>query len=98
MVKAKNVGIGECFPVRACAFEQHAGTDDIGIDKISKRILLLTDFLQEELTKLNCEIYSPRKYEDEKYGILSFCIPHHSSEDIIQKLKEKNIYLNLRRD
>lgn len=70
--------------------------NEVGINNISQRIIDLSDILFEKLKELEFEIISNRD-EEQKTGIINFQHPTLSSEDIVEKLKAKNVYINKRR-
>ncbi len=70
---------------------------EVGINQIESRILTLTDYLCEGLTKKGYNIYSSRK-DGEASGIVSFYSERHSQAQIWRNLRRKGIVLSLRDD
>jgi cysteine desulfurase / selenocysteine lyase len=68
---------------------------EIGIPKVEKHILDLTDRLCEGLLKKGYELYSSRR-EREKSGIVLFSSEKHTAEDLHRRLLEKNIITSVR--
>lgn len=68
--------------------------EEVGINKIERRIIELTDFLVAELVKKNYNIISPRG-NGEKSGIVSFSVKE-SAADVVRELAEKNIFISAR--
>lgn len=65
----------------------------IGIRNIERRILNLTDYLVDELQKLNLEISSPLE-EKHRSGIINF--KTNKAKDVVEKLERKKIQVAAR--
>lgn len=70
----------------------------IGINHIRERIIELSDYLVEGLNDLPVTINSPRNHLNYKSGIINFSpAAGPDAEELVRKLKEKNIFVNTRR-
>lgn len=62
---------------------------------IEARIIALTDFLCAQLQQRRFEIMTPRE-DGEKSGIVIFRSPHHSSQQLLERLTANNFVVSLR--
>ncbi len=69
---------------------------ELEIDAIEKRVLSLTDQLEQGVCALGAEVLSPRS-EGEKSGILSFQLPGEDPETTVDRLRAKNVFSIVRR-
>jgi cysteine desulfurase/selenocysteine lyase len=69
--------------------------DELGIAKIEKRVLDITDYLCDLLEKRGFEIFSPRG-EKEKSGIVSFFIKGRDPDEVRETLRRKGIIISAR--
>lgn len=69
--------------------------EEIGIDRIEKRIIEITDYLVTGLEKRGFKIKTPRDKLQQKSGIVLFESPGDPAE-IVSKLAEKKIYITAR--
>ncbi len=67
---------------------------DYGVDKIEKRIMLLTDYLFEKLDELKNIEYITSRNKENRSGIVNARI--QNNVEIVRKLKEKNIIVSSR--
>jgi cysteine desulfurase/selenocysteine lyase len=69
---------------------------ELDVKKIEKRVLALTDQIEEGLLTLGAELLSPRS-PGEKSGILSFQLPGEDPEVTVERLRARNIFSIVRR-
>jgi cysteine desulfurase/selenocysteine lyase len=69
---------------------------ELDVEAIEKRVLSLTDQLEEGVCALGGEILSPRS-AGEKSGILSFQLPGEDPETTVERLRARNIFSIVRR-
>ncbi len=69
--------------------------ESIGIENIQARIFELTDYLIQELKKLNATIISPVARREERSAIVSFTLGDRNRE-FVKKCAEKRIFVTLR--
>ncbi|MFC1855046.1 aminotransferase class V-fold PLP-dependent enzyme [Thermodesulfobacteriota bacterium] len=70
--------------------------NDVGISRICKSIIDLTDHLSQRLAEVGCKVLSPRYNEIEKSGILSFIPLNETTEELYKRLMQNNCYVALR--
>jgi selenocysteine lyase/cysteine desulfurase len=68
----------------------------IGIDKIEKRILYLTEYLVGKLREIKVEITSPLEEEKSRSGIIVF--KERNAQEIVRKLQRRRIMVSARGD
>lgn len=69
---------------------------EVGVKNIRDKIIFLTDYLVDGLTRMNCKIISPRDWEGEKSGIVSFVSKNHDTNALYENLMKKNCFIALR--
>jgi cysteine desulfurase/selenocysteine lyase len=71
---------------------------EVGIDEVWRRIEALTARLCDRLTAIGCRIYSPRRHEAERSGIVVFDPPPGSPDvrQLVRKLAERRVYIVVR--
>jgi selenocysteine lyase/cysteine desulfurase len=69
---------------------------EIGVDRITRHVLALSDLAADRLARLGFEILSPRATEGEKSGIVAFVHPTISSERLKDSLTRDKVSVSLR--
>ncbi len=69
---------------------------EVGIERIERRILALTDFLIAGLQARGCEIASPIADRSERSGIVCFRHPTITSEALARRLQKADVIISLR--
>ncbi|MHB8731011.1 MAG: aminotransferase class V-fold PLP-dependent enzyme [bacterium] len=69
---------------------------EIGVERIARHVLALTDRAAEALAAAGCEILSPRDSDGEKSGIVVFVHPAVPSESLKETLTRERISVSLR--
>lgn len=84
----------ECGTLNTCGIYGAAAALELclqaGIDNVESRIIELTDWLCDELSKRRCKVLSPRA-SGEKSGIVSFVHPSKPASQIVRELAERNV-------
>jgi selenocysteine lyase/cysteine desulfurase len=68
----------------------------VGVGRITRHVLALSDLAAERLASVGCEILSPRAVAGEKSGIVAFVHPTISSERLKDSLTREKISVSLR--
>jgi cysteine desulfurase / selenocysteine lyase len=69
---------------------------EVGIDRITRHVLALSDFAADRLAALGFQVLSPRASEAEKSGIVAFVHPQISSTLLKESLTRERISISLR--
>jgi selenocysteine lyase/cysteine desulfurase len=69
---------------------------EVGIDRITRHVLALSDLAADRLTSLGFEVLSPRTVEAEKSGIVAFVHPEIPSAQLKDSLTRDKISVSLR--
>jgi len=84
----------ECGTLNTCGIYGAAAALELclqaSIDNVESRIIELTDWLCNELSKRGCKVFSPRA-SGEKSGIVSFVHPSKPACQIVRELAERNV-------
>ncbi len=70
--------------------------NNIGFKKIRERIMEITGYMTEELSKLPVEIKSPLANKKERTGIVSIDIPGYCNQAMALYLKDKGVFAAIR--
>jgi selenocysteine lyase/cysteine desulfurase len=63
---------------------------------VADRVLKITDFACERLTSIGAEIFSPREFEYEKSGIVSFSLPGLDPAEMRKECLDARVVLSVR--